>query len=84
LAQLEIRQNESNQTENNVQLFKNSIISLLKNRNYLLILISYGINVGAFYAISTLLNPIISEYYEVRIFAFQDIHFQSIFLYEIY
>ncbi len=67
LAQAEIRKNESNQTENNFQLFKKSIFALIKNGNFMLILISYGINVGAYYAISTLLNPIISEYYTVNL-----------------
>lgn len=33
------------------------------NRNYVLLLISYGLNVGTFYAISTLLNRVILTYY---------------------
>ncbi|KAJ2940731.1 hypothetical protein O0L34_g14842 [Tuta absoluta] len=43
--------------------FLQSIKNLLKNRNYVLLLISYGINVGVFYAISTLLNQVILTYY---------------------
>ncbi|CAL4069882.1 unnamed protein product, partial [Meganyctiphanes norvegica] len=35
-----------------------SIIRLLKNKHYLLLLISYGMNAAAFYAISTLLSQI--------------------------
>lgn len=47
-----------------LKIFMKSLFALLSNFNFLLILFSYGINVGVFYAISTLLNPIISEYYK--------------------
>ncbi|XP_026745794.1 feline leukemia virus subgroup C receptor-related protein 2-like isoform X1 [Trichoplusia ni] len=40
-----------------------SLKKLITNRNYVLLLISYGLNVGAFYAISTLLNQVILTYY---------------------
>lgn len=40
------------------------------NRSYVLLLISYGINTGIFYAISTLLNQIILLYYPVHISTF--------------
>ncbi|XP_028034143.1 feline leukemia virus subgroup C receptor-related protein 2 isoform X1 [Bombyx mandarina] len=43
--------------------FLQSIKTLLMNRNYVLLLISYGLNVGTFYAISTLLNRVILTYY---------------------
>ncbi|XP_030021076.1 uncharacterized MFS-type transporter C09D4.1 isoform X2 [Manduca sexta] len=43
--------------------FLQSIKQLLTNRNYILLLISYGLNVGTFYAISTLLNQVILTYY---------------------
>ncbi|CAG9132450.1 unnamed protein product [Plutella xylostella] len=43
--------------------FFQSIKRLLMNRNYILLLISYGLNVGVFYAISTLLNQVILTYY---------------------
>lgn len=46
--------------------FMSSIKRLLLNPNYILLLLSYGINVGVFYAISTLLNQIILEYYPGR------------------
>ncbi|XP_018794043.1 PREDICTED: feline leukemia virus subgroup C receptor-related protein 2 isoform X2 [Bactrocera latifrons] len=43
--------------------FKRSLKNLATNRNYILLLISYGMNVGVFYAISTLLNPVVLKYY---------------------
>ncbi|XP_041475060.1 feline leukemia virus subgroup C receptor-related protein 2-like [Lytechinus variegatus] len=50
--------------------YKESIISLFKNVPFVLLLITYGVNVGSFYAISTLLNQVIlSEFpgYEVMV-----------------
>lgn len=38
--------------------FLHSIKRLVTNMNYVLLLISYGMNVGVFYAISTLLNQV--------------------------
>lgn len=51
---------EATQTPNPLQSspFIHSIKRLLLNRNYVLLLISYGMNVGVFYAISTLLNQV--------------------------
>ncbi|XP_031621871.1 feline leukemia virus subgroup C receptor-related protein 2 [Contarinia nasturtii] len=43
--------------------FLHSIKRLFLNGNYILLLISYGMNVGVFYAISTLLNRIVLLYY---------------------
>ncbi|XP_058836278.1 heme transporter FLVCR2 [Topomyia yanbarensis] len=43
--------------------FLHSIKRLILNRNYVLLLISYGMNVGVFYAISTLLNQIVLTHY---------------------
>ncbi|XP_077299104.1 histamine transporter [Arctopsyche grandis] len=43
--------------------FFKSIKRLATNRNYILLLLSYGMNVGCFYAISTLLNQVILQYY---------------------
>lgn len=43
--------------------FMLSLKRLMLNRNYMLLLTSYGINVGVFYAISTLLNPVVLKYY---------------------
>lgn len=52
-------QRETESTEN----FMQSIKRLLTNVGYLLLLLSYGINVGIFYAISTLLNKIVLKYF---------------------
>uniref|UniRef100_A0A672FXZ0 Choline/ethanolamine transporter FLVCR1 n=1 Tax=Salarias fasciatus TaxID=181472 RepID=A0A672FXZ0_SALFA len=40
-----------------------SILRLLRNKPFMLLVISYGLNVGCFYAISTLLNRMIIEHY---------------------
>jgi FLVCR family feline leukemia virus subgroup C receptor-related protein len=42
-----------------------SLRALVTNRNYVLLLITYGINVGAFYTVSTLLNQVVLQYYPV-------------------
>lgn len=67
LAQLEIRKtlDSKDLEESDIRLFKSSLVYLFKNFNYCLILVSYGINTGVYYAIGTLLNLIISKYYEV-------------------
>lgn len=41
------------------QSYGKSVKSLLTNRNYNLILITYGLNVGVFYAVGTVLNQIV-------------------------
>lgn len=43
--------------------FLQSLKNLVLNKSYVLLLIAYGINVGVFYAISTLLNQIVVHYY---------------------
>uniref|UniRef100_A0A8C6WL30 Choline/ethanolamine transporter FLVCR1 n=1 Tax=Neogobius melanostomus TaxID=47308 RepID=A0A8C6WL30_9GOBI len=43
--------------------YKASILRLLKNKPFMLLVVSYGLNVGCFYSISTLLNRMIIEYY---------------------
>lgn len=40
-----------------------SVAKLIRNVNYILLLVTYGINVGVFYAISTLLNQMVLAYY---------------------
>lgn len=74
IAQLEIRnqllkyEKEKKDTKNkrsDFQLFASSLWNLVKNPNFLLILVSYGINTGTYYAIGTLLNQIVSFYYQV-------------------
>ncbi|KAH1013362.1 hypothetical protein HUJ04_002363 [Dendroctonus ponderosae] len=44
--------------------FVQSLLNLAKNRSFVLLLLAYGINVGVFYAISTLLSEIILTFYE--------------------
>ncbi|XP_017266802.1 feline leukemia virus subgroup C receptor-related protein 2 isoform X1 [Kryptolebias marmoratus] len=43
--------------------YQASIMRLLRNKPFMLLVISYGLNVGCFYAISTLLNRMIIEHY---------------------
>ncbi|CAH2328951.1 feline leukemia virus subgroup C receptor-related 2 isoform X1 [Pelobates cultripes] len=43
--------------------YKQSILRLLRNRNFILLVVSYGLNTGAFYSLSTLLNRMITEHY---------------------
>ncbi|KAF7201922.1 choline/ethanolamine transporter flvcr2a isoform X1 [Nothobranchius furzeri] len=40
-----------------------SIMRLLGNKHFMLLVVSYGLNVGCFYAISTLLNQMIMQHY---------------------
>uniref|UniRef100_A0A3Q3VKJ6 Major facilitator superfamily (MFS) profile domain-containing protein n=1 Tax=Mola mola TaxID=94237 RepID=A0A3Q3VKJ6_MOLML len=40
-----------------------SVLRLLRNKPFMLLVVSYGLNVGSFYAISTLLNRMIIEHY---------------------
>lgn len=40
-----------------------SMANLIRNWNYVLLLVTYGINVGTFYAISTLLNQVVLPYF---------------------
>ena len=48
--------------------FAQSLKNLMKNRSFMILLLAYGINVGVFYAISTLLSQIILGHYEVTYF----------------
>lgn len=57
-----------------LKYFVHSTKRICSNRSYLLLLVSYGINVGVFYAVSTLLNqtlvtyfPVINEYIGILI-----------------
>jgi hypothetical protein len=45
--------------------FLQTLKLLLTNRNFVLLLISYGINAGVFYAMSTLLNQIVLLHFAV-------------------
>lgn len=44
--------------------YKQSIVNLIKNKAFVLLLISYGILTGSFYSVSTLLNQMITHCYE--------------------
>uniref|UniRef100_A0A7N6BCD0 Choline/ethanolamine transporter FLVCR1 n=1 Tax=Anabas testudineus TaxID=64144 RepID=A0A7N6BCD0_ANATE len=44
--------------------YKQSIVNLIKNKAFVLLLISYGILTGSFYSVSTLLNQMIMACYE--------------------
>ncbi|KAE9540693.1 hypothetical protein AGLY_003938 [Aphis glycines] len=59
LAQANQRSTSNNDPKN----FIKSLFRLMNNYGFLLLLVSYGINVGSFYAISTLLNQIILVYF---------------------
>ncbi|XP_067011863.2 heme transporter FLVCR2 isoform X2 [Anabrus simplex] len=41
-----------------------SLRKLVSNRSFVLLLVSYGINVGVFYAVSTLLNQMVLQHFE--------------------
>ncbi|KAJ1104658.1 hypothetical protein NDU88_002068 [Pleurodeles waltl] len=43
--------------------YKQSILALLRNRNFILLIVSYGLNTGAFYSLSTLLNRMVIAHY---------------------
>ncbi|XP_068609662.1 heme transporter FLVCR2 [Brachionichthys hirsutus] len=43
--------------------YRASILRLLRNRPFVLLIITYGLNVGCFYSVSTLLNRMIIEHY---------------------
>ena len=64
-AQAMIRQGQSDSNDN--VDYAASIKRLMTNRGYVLLLITYGLNVGVFYAISTLLNSVILMHFEVGI-----------------
>ncbi|XP_019911674.2 feline leukemia virus subgroup C receptor-related protein 1 [Esox lucius] len=44
--------------------YRQSIINLLKNKPFILLLVSYGIMTGSFYSVSTILNQMIMACYE--------------------
>ncbi|XP_065308961.2 choline/ethanolamine transporter FLVCR2-like [Dermacentor albipictus] len=43
--------------------FTEALSELMADRDFRLLLLSYGINTGAFYSISTLLNPVVMRYF---------------------
>lgn len=50
--------------QNNEESYLKSIQNLCTNPGYWLLLITYGINVGVFYAVSTLLNDTVTKYFD--------------------
>lgn len=42
-----------------------SVKRIVTNRGYILLLFTYGINVGVFYAMSTLLNQVVLQHFPV-------------------
>ncbi|XP_056333711.1 feline leukemia virus subgroup C receptor-related protein 2 [Danio aesculapii] len=58
LAQVALRNMPTGQSS-----YLASIARLMCNKPFILLLISYGLNVGSFYAVSTLLNRMIIEHY---------------------
>jgi nitrate/nitrite transporter NarK len=46
--------------------YYHSVKRIVTNRNYILLLFTYGINVGVFYAMSTLLNQVVLQHFPVR------------------
>ena len=51
--------------ESEVDDYMGSMKRLMTNKGYILLLITYGLNVGVFYAISTLLNTTILMHFQV-------------------
>ena len=47
--------------------------SLLSNWGYILLLLTYGMNVGVFYAISTLLNSLITRHFDYEVKLMEDL-----------
>uniref|UniRef100_A0A8D0KX73 Uncharacterized protein n=1 Tax=Strix occidentalis caurina TaxID=311401 RepID=A0A8D0KX73_STROC len=45
--------------------YMQSILRLLRNANFLLLMVTYGLNTGCFYALSTLLNRMVIRHYPV-------------------
>ncbi|XP_013389952.1 feline leukemia virus subgroup C receptor-related protein 1 isoform X2 [Lingula anatina] len=44
--------------------YSQSLVRLVKNRCFMLLMITYGVNTGSYYGISTLLNPLVLYYCE--------------------
>ncbi|KAG0727916.1 Feline leukemia virus subgroup C receptor-related protein 2 [Chionoecetes opilio] len=50
-------------TQEETSSYVKGVVRLIRNPGYVLLLLSYGINVGAFYAISTLLNQVVLKHF---------------------
>ncbi|KAL8609948.1 hypothetical protein ACOMHN_046868 [Nucella lapillus] len=44
-------------------VYKNSLLRFFTNRNFMLLMVAYGLNTGSFYAISTLLNNVVLSHH---------------------
>ncbi|XP_013389953.1 feline leukemia virus subgroup C receptor-related protein 1 [Lingula anatina] len=44
--------------------YTESLLRLVKNKGFMLLMVTYGMNAGTYYAISTLLNPLVLRYCE--------------------
>ncbi|XP_033740591.1 feline leukemia virus subgroup C receptor-related protein 2-like isoform X1 [Pecten maximus] len=56
-AQMIAVENEANEH------YGKSLLNLFKNRGFMILTITYGINTGCYYGISTLLNPVVLHYF---------------------
>ena len=56
--------------KNQEESYIGSIKNLCTNPGYVLLLITYGMNVGVFYAISTLLNTTIVKHFDYKVIIF--------------
>lgn len=54
----------SSQSSESVTYYQ-SVKQIVTNRNYILLLITYGVNAGVFYAMSTLLNQTVLKHFPV-------------------
>lgn len=57
-----------NRQEVTVRTFLRSLLTLLKNKAFLIHALAYSCNLGIYSAIGTLLNPIVLSYFEVWIY----------------
>ena len=60
------KQPDKTSKRNNANYFINSISIMLSNLNFVFMICSFGILVGAFYSLSTLVNDTIAKYYIVN------------------
>jgi len=70
LRRSEIKTDELNQEGvlDSFKLYGQSLLRLMKDKAFVLLTLSYGLNVGVYYAISTLLNQIIKPTFSASIF----------------
>lgn len=59
---------ERTKNGNPTNSFKKSLVILMRNKGYVLQIFAYGINIGCFVAVSTLLNQIVLSVFPVSVF----------------